>query len=107
MNAVVVASLAAVRDSIRCRADLEAELLVLRQQVLVLQRQRAGRRTQLRAGDRFLWMALARLWSRWPEVLIAAIRDRDGSYGAVFPTRVEHLGLKQVVIAPRSPWQNA
>jgi len=71
MIAVVVAFLAAVRDLIRRRADLEAELLALRHQVLVLQRQRAGRRARLRAGDRLLWMALAGLWSRWREVLIA------------------------------------
>ena len=71
MIAVVVAFLPAVRDLIRRRADLEAELLALRHQVLVLQRQRAGRRARLRAGDRLLWMALAGLWSRWREGLIA------------------------------------
>src|SRR5215472_9888695 len=64
MIAVVVAFLAAVRDLIRRRADLEAELLALRHQVLVLQRH--GRRARLRAGDR-----LAGLWSRWREALIA------------------------------------
>jgi putative transposase len=35
------------------------------------------------------------------------IRDRDGLYGETFQRRVEHLGLEQVVIAARSPWQNA
>ena len=34
------------------------------------------------------------------------IRDRDGIYGAVFDTRVEHMGIRQLLIAPRSPWQN-
>jgi transposase InsO family protein len=34
------------------------------------------------------------------------IRDRDGIYGAAFDARVDHLGIAQVKIAPRSPWQN-
>jgi transposase InsO family protein len=34
------------------------------------------------------------------------IRDRDGIYGAAFDARVDHLGIEQVKIAPRSPWQN-
>jgi transposase InsO family protein len=34
------------------------------------------------------------------------IRDRDGIYGETFQGRVENLGLEQVVIAARSPWQN-
>ena len=43
----------------------------------------------------------------WTATVRHVIRDRDGIYGEVFQTRVEHLGLKQVVIAPHSPWQNA
>jgi transposase InsO family protein len=34
------------------------------------------------------------------------VRDRDGIYGAVFNARVDHLGIRQLKIAPRSPWQN-
>ncbi len=34
------------------------------------------------------------------------IRDRDGIYGAAFDRRVNHLGIAQLRIAPRSPWQN-
>jgi transposase InsO family protein len=34
------------------------------------------------------------------------IRDRDGIYGAAFDAHVDHLGIEQVKIAPRSPWQN-
>jgi transposase InsO family protein len=34
------------------------------------------------------------------------IRDRDGIYGAVFDARVDSLGIEQIRIAPRSPWQN-
>jgi len=33
-------------------------------------------------------------------------RDRDGIYGSVFRRRARLLGLKEVVSAPKSPWQN-
>jgi putative transposase len=35
------------------------------------------------------------------------IRDRDASYGVAFRNRVQSLSMKEVIIAPRSPWQNA
>jgi len=34
------------------------------------------------------------------------VRDRDGIYGHIFRNRVDSLGLEEVVIAARSPWQN-
>ena len=34
------------------------------------------------------------------------IRDRDGIYGGQFKDRVSNMGIKQVVTARRSPWQN-
>ncbi|HTP27524.1 MAG TPA: hypothetical protein VMK12_17960, partial [Anaeromyxobacteraceae bacterium] len=34
------------------------------------------------------------------------LRDRDAIYGDVFRKRVEGLGIDEVVIAARSPWQN-
>ena len=34
------------------------------------------------------------------------IRDRDCLYGNRFQQRLKHMGIKEVVIAPRSPWQN-
>src|SRR6266568_9122468 len=38
-----------------------------------------------------------------PEYLL---RDRDSIYGSAFVQRVEGMGIKQKLIAPRSPWQN-
>ena len=35
------------------------------------------------------------------------LRDRDGTYGKAFRRRVSGMGMKEVLIAPRSPWQNA
>jgi hypothetical protein len=32
--------------------------------------------------------------------------DRDAVYGADFQRRVERMGMRRVVIAPRAPWQN-
>jgi len=34
------------------------------------------------------------------------LRDRDGIYGDYFRRRIKNMGIKQVLIAPRSPWQN-
>jgi len=43
-------------------------------------------------------------WETAPRYLI---RDRDGSYGAVFRSRLQAMGINEVLTAPRSPWQNA
>jgi transposase InsO family protein len=34
------------------------------------------------------------------------LRDRDASYGDVFVRRVKGLGMREILIAPRAPWQN-
>ena len=34
------------------------------------------------------------------------LRDRDSIYGEFFRQRVRHMGIEEVVTAPRSPWQN-
>jgi transposase InsO family protein len=43
-------------------------------------------------------------WKQTPSYLI---RDRDGIYGDTFRRRVAYLGVEEILIAPRSPWQNA
>lgn len=43
-------------------------------------------------------------WDTAPRYLI---RDRDGSYGTAFRSRLQAMGVEEVLIAPRSPWQNA
>ena len=42
-------------------------------------------------------------WDSAPSYLL---RDRDGIFGSYFARRVAGLGVKQVLSAPRSPWQN-
>ncbi len=34
------------------------------------------------------------------------LRDRDAIYGDAFARRVEGLGIREILIAPRAPWQN-
>jgi transposase InsO family protein len=34
------------------------------------------------------------------------VRDRDSIYGDYFTERIESMGIEEVPIAPRSPWQN-
>jgi putative transposase len=42
----------------------------------------------------------------WEEAPRYLLRDRDRVYGASFRQRVRHMGIEEVLIAPRSPWQN-
>ncbi|WP_428130517.1 integrase core domain-containing protein [Candidatus Binatus soli] len=43
-------------------------------------------------------------WNTAPRYLL---RDRDASYGSDFRSRVEAMGIAEVITAPRFPWQNA
>jgi len=42
-------------------------------------------------------------WDTAPRYML---RDRDGIYGDVFRGRVKAMGIEEVLIAPRSPWQS-
>jgi len=42
----------------------------------------------------------------WDEAPRYVLRDRDRVYGAAFQQRVQHMGIEEVLTAPRSPWQN-
>ena len=68
MRPSVTALLAAIRSSLRTRAELEMEILALRHQLAVLQ-QAAPRRLRLSRGDRLLWVLLSRVWSRWRDAV--------------------------------------
>src|SRR5260370_13383630 len=59
-----------LRDCFRARAVLQAEILALRHQILVLQRSSRGRRLRLRWADRVLWVWLSRLWNDWRSALL-------------------------------------
>jgi len=42
-------------------------------------------------------------WDTAPRFLL---RDRDGVYGTDFRRRVQSMGIEEVIIAARSPWQS-
>jgi putative transposase len=42
-------------------------------------------------------------WDEAPRYLLC---DRDRIYGTHFRKRVQHMGINEVITAPRSPWQN-
>jgi putative transposase len=64
MRPSLVALLAAIRRSLRTRAELEAEILALRHQLAVLQ-QAAPKRLRLSGADRLVWVLLSRVWRGW------------------------------------------
>ncbi len=43
-------------------------------------------------------------WDTAPRYLL---RDRDSIYGCEFTSHVDHMGIKEVKTAPRSPWQSS
>ena len=42
----------------------------------------------------------------WDETPRDLLRDRDRIYGTTFRQRVKHMGINEVVITLKSPWQN-
>jgi len=64
MIATLIALLVTLRATARSRFDLQAEVLALRHQLGVLQRQ-APHRPRLRLVDRLLWVLLSRVWADW------------------------------------------
>ena len=60
---------AAVVATLRTRTSLQLEILVLRHQLVVLQRTNR-KRIRLSSSDRILWVCLSRLWPRWRSCLL-------------------------------------
>lgn len=100
--------LGTLRSAVRTHRELALENLALRQQLAVWN---AGHsRPRLTKMDRIFlgWTARqlleACVHEEAPRYLI---RDRDQVYGERFSRQAKTLDLREVVIAPRSPWQNA
>src|SRR6267143_2905813 len=68
MSSLFVALFALVASSFRTRAALQAEILALRHQLAVFQKN-APRRLRLQRCDRLLWVVLYRFWSGWRRCL--------------------------------------
>ena len=70
MFTLFVSLLFSVPTCFRTRAALQAEILALRHQLLVLQRASRGHKLRLSSADRVFWVWLSRLWTEWRSVLI-------------------------------------
>src|SRR6202035_1188154 len=64
MSSLFVALFALVTSSFRTRVALQAEILALRHQLAVFQKN-APRRLRLQRSDRLLWVLLSRWWPGW------------------------------------------
>ena len=63
-------TLSSLLTGLRTQAALQAEILALRHQLIVLQRTQKKKRLILHAADRWLWVWLSRLWSGWRSALV-------------------------------------
>ncbi len=68
MQTIVVILIAFVREIVLSRATLQLENIALRQQVVILKRERP--RPWLRPLDRVFWVLISRLWPRWKDALV-------------------------------------
>ena len=68
MSSLFVALFALLASSFRTRAALQAEILALRHQLAVFQKN-GPRRLRLHRCDRLLWVLLYRFWSGWRRCL--------------------------------------
>ena len=69
MIPVLISVFTILRDSLRTRAALQAEILALRHQLLVVQRRNPKKRLRLSLADRVLWVWLSRIWPEWRSAL--------------------------------------
>src|SRR6266566_1350700 len=69
MFTLFVSLLSSVPAYFRTRSGLQAEILALRHQLLVLQRSSRAHKLRLSSADRALWVWLSRLWTEWRSAL--------------------------------------
>ena len=70
MMPVLFSLLLSLGSSFRARVSLQAEVLALRHQLLILQRSNRKHRLELSAADRALWVWLSRFWPGWRSALL-------------------------------------
>jgi putative transposase len=70
MFTTIFSLFSSIRQLFRTRAALQAEIVALRHQLLVLQRSSRNHRPCLSIADRLLWVWLSRLWSGWRSALV-------------------------------------
>ena len=70
MFAIILSLFSSVRQGLRSRVGLHAEILALRHQLLVLKRTNRERKLRLGRADRLLWTWLSQVWSGWRSALV-------------------------------------
>jgi transposase InsO family protein len=70
MFAIIFSLFRSIRQGLRQRAALHAEILALRHQLLVLQRSNRSRKIRFGSADRLLWAWLSQLWNGWRSALV-------------------------------------
>jgi putative transposase len=70
MPNLILMMLSSLLAGLRTQAALQAEILALRHQLIVLQRTQKKKRLILHAADRLLWVWLSRLWLDWRSALV-------------------------------------
>jgi putative transposase len=109
MFPIISALLAFVASLFRSRASLCLEHLALRHQLAIYKQtvDRPRLRFNVTEHPTAAWTTQqvidAFLWNEAPRYLL---RGRDRIYSASFRQRVRHMEIEELVIAPRSPWQN-
>ena len=97
MPNLIVMMLSSLLAGLRTQAAMQAEILALRHQLIVLQRTQKKTRLILRPADRWLWVWLSRLWSGWRSALIMVKPLRPSSLGSVKVS--DGIGLVRFVTA--------
>src|SRR5215813_5657098 len=70
MANLIIMLLRSLLTGVHSQAVMQAEIIALRHQLIVLQRTQKTNRLVLGRADRCLWVWLSRLWSRWRSALI-------------------------------------
>jgi putative transposase len=70
MFLLICSLICSVRSCFQSRLALEAEIIALRHQLVVVQRKNAGHRIQVSRWDRIFWVWLSRIWSDWSSALL-------------------------------------
>jgi putative transposase len=70
MFAIIFSLFQSIRQALRGRAALHAEILALRHQLLVLRRTKRSHKIRLGVADRVFWAWLSQLWDGWRSALV-------------------------------------
>lgn len=105
MSPVFVALFALLASTFRTRAAQQVEIVALRHQIAVLQRN-APRRLRLKQSDRLLWILLSRFWSGSGSVMNSRCTSPEPR-SRISPTARPTSGRSTVVRTAASRWNTS